>query len=519
MNGHVTCADPRRNDGGFSLIEVLFATLILFFVATALIGLAASTTVTAATAKQKNVMVNAVNSFFEQIKSYEYDDIGMLNPGSGEVPGILSDTTTMTVEGFVVVVKPEVTWVNDPNIVGTQDYKFLRIVVEATPAGGGNTISFVSETQVRNTAVGWGFGDSSTSTPPTIEFKSGSPTEMQTVSGTAVYVGATATHPMENGLLTNMYFYVGAQPLRNAAWGMAQFTINGSSHSQDFYWDTTALMDDNVTRISPDGIRTIKIEVWDNLGQQAYKVRRVMVDNQPPPAPGKARMAWTTNGVLGLEWDMVMDGTDPVWAYFVGVDEDQGTGAWVHTHERCGDNVQATTYEMPIIIGSYTQGFRRFRIRLYSESPLYMSAATNADPMVTPPALTGTWSITRTTSGADATCTGKNTLNWTAPKFPVSSFAYTLRRSLNADMSGATTVFTTTNKDTVTYVDTVPSPAKTGRKQDTFHDQYYYQLQATFMPSGPNPPSTARTVYSNVAGPNGTTSGTGTYTGEMTVTW
>jgi type II secretory pathway pseudopilin PulG len=523
-------ARVARDERGFSLVEVLFATIILFFVATAILGLVASTTVTAQTARQKNALVNAVNSFIEEVKGYDFDDVGMENPETGEAEGILSETTTITADGFQIVIRPTITWVDDPNITGTEDYKFIRIEAEAQIGAAGSPITYVAETQVRNPDIGWGFGEFSSNTPPEIFFGTDAPEEMEVVSGAAVPISADASHTMDSGVLTNMFFYVGSQPIRNAGWEKASFTINAPTYSMGtpFYWDTTALMDDGETRISPDGIRTVKIEVWDNLGQQAYKIRRVVVDNDMPPAPPPAQYVGSTGDVLSLEWEPLIDGTDPVPGYFVGIDEDCGKGRWLHTHWRCVDDWEPTTYGVSVTSDTeyhdgsldydptpehyhdYVDEFRRFRVRLYGITASgAWSSMTVSGPFISRPELTGTYVVEATSPSRNQTALKMwNDIYWTDPKFPVSGVEYTLWRSTSADMSGATAVFSSTDEEQMHYQD---YEEDSGPSHKTHHNRYYYQLETSFLATGPDSPGEVETVWSNVIGPNGA----GNETGEL----
>jgi hypothetical protein len=364
---------------------------------------------------------------------------------------------------------------------------------------------------VRDDDMGWGWagsgsttGTAETSELPQIIFGAGSPEEDDVISGTAIPVYAEAIHPMTNGLLTNMFFYVDTQPLRNTSDDMAQFTINAQTGNRFFNWDTTAALDDG-TPISPDGIRTLKIEVWDNIGQQDYKIRRVYVDNDRPPDPGGVWVEWKTDNTLAVAWDQVMDGTSPVYSYFVGVDEDYGTGLWEHTHWRCGDGVQDLRYEIPVTDPSLAYDpFRRFRIRHYSQSPSTgMSWYAITGPFVTPPTLSGYSDTTLTKKNKNFwNYTVRTGLQWTGPQFPISAVEYTVWRSESSDMSGRQIAFSTTDPDLTDCEDEV-----TGTSRGNAADEYYYQLEASFVASGPDATGAWESVWSNVAGPTGYQSG------------
>lgn len=514
---NLTCA--CRDEHGFSLVEVVMATVILFFVSTALIGLAVSTMTTAMTAKEKNLMVNAVASYVEQLRStVDYDDIGTQNAPAGEVSGTLSDETTLTVEGFNITITPQVFWVDDPSIDGTQDYKLLRITVEAMPVVGGRSISYVTETQIRDVDMSWGWSGSDAEAP-TIEFVAGSPGEDSVVSGTQVLVGAIAESNMENGLITYMNFYCDSPLMQNLSDEEAAFTIGEKTPDpQIFSWDTLA--ESGGLPLSRDGIRSIKIEAWDNLSQQVFRIRRVLVDNYAPNAPEQPWVEWATDSTVHLAWDVAMDGTDPASSYFVRVYEDQA-GVWVETSERSGVGLTETEYDLPVYAGSYVEPFRRFRVQLYAQSPNYpYSASTISTPFVSPPRLWGSWELDRDEGPTWATCVMSSDLYWSAPLFSVSEtgtdFEYTLWRATDPGMlQNRVEVDSWTSPAQVSCHDEVVDVV--GKKE--YSPQYYYQLETQLIPTGPNTDGSTLQVWSNVAWQDETFDDEGEFSGEMVETW
>lgn len=480
-----------KDDKGFSLVEIMFATLILFFVATALLGLASTTTMVAVSSKQQGLMVNAVTSYIEQLKALPYADLGMASPSTGQPAGTLPAETTMTVESFLVTLRPTVQWVDDPNIAGSTNYKLVRIEAEAVHTQGGHSVTYTSETYVRNPESGWGWGESKV--PPQIDFGVGSPAANAVVSGTSVLVRATASSPMTNGLLASMSFYSDGFYMRNSLGAGADFNVNAKSHVQDFYWDTTAEVDDgngNMVKTAPDGIRAMKIEVWDNVGQQSYKVRQVLVDNQPPSFPGLITMTNSNATQALLSWDAVQDGTDPAYKYFVGVDEDQGTGSWIHVHERCGEVIGQTTYAQPAV------PFRRYRGRLFAQTPTNVSSGPSYSYYITRPRLTGQTKTSHNNAGAGLWTTTFQSVSITGPGFPTGGVTYRLYRSTNANMSGKDLRATQT---ATTF--TLTSYTDVGKKNSSLPTRYYYQVEATFTPTGPNG-GTQRVLNSNIVGPS-----------------
>lgn len=162
-----TRSQPRLGEDGFTILEVIIALTIFAIVIT---GLATSTAlglriVSASNGRQ--IASQLATKELEKLRRTPYLEIGLngsiisvpgtlddsqlalsIPPGTFLVPGGLSPeplvpvatgdffhsdpapATTVNVEGFSFTITRYVTWVDDPDIAGTQDYKRASIAVQ-----------------------------------------------------------------------------------------------------------------------------------------------------------------------------------------------------------------------------------------------------------------------------------------------------------------------------------------------------------------------------------------------------
>ena len=97
-------------DEGFSLLEVLFAAFIAFFVLTALFGVLISSSEVGRSAQIQEVGAQLANLVLEQIRALPYESIGT----SGSVPpaptGNLESNEATVFQGLSFTISREVTW-------------------------------------------------------------------------------------------------------------------------------------------------------------------------------------------------------------------------------------------------------------------------------------------------------------------------------------------------------------------------------------------------------------------------
>lgn len=156
----------QGDDSGFTILEVVIALTIFALV---MIGLATSTAVglrLVGASNGRQLASQLATRELELLRQENYDDVALLTTDALSVdPGTLDDpnldpvaqtflvpdgpttpealvlslngvvtprVTTETIEGFKFSIRRYVTWVDDPAIAGTQDYKRVTVAVQWT---------------------------------------------------------------------------------------------------------------------------------------------------------------------------------------------------------------------------------------------------------------------------------------------------------------------------------------------------------------------------------------------------
>ena len=131
--------DIGRRDEGFSVLEVVLASFVLFFVLTAILGLVGTSTRMSLDAKGRAAMTNAVASHVEWVRSLDFDQIAM----SGSSPeAMLQPTYTYTVDRFTITIENTISSGQD----GTKE---LQVTATAV-ADGYPTVEMTTFTAIRN---------------------------------------------------------------------------------------------------------------------------------------------------------------------------------------------------------------------------------------------------------------------------------------------------------------------------------------------------------------------------------
>ena len=129
----------NNDDEGFTLIEVLVATVVFAILATAFALTLSGSLGSFRASKARTVAEQVASSQLEDARRMAYDDLGTVG---GNPPGILAATRTVTNAGQVLNVATHVSYVNDPipNAVETgANYKAVRVTV--TLAGSSNPLA------------------------------------------------------------------------------------------------------------------------------------------------------------------------------------------------------------------------------------------------------------------------------------------------------------------------------------------------------------------------------------------
>jgi len=489
MGGH--------DDLGFSVLEVVISTFVLFVALTAIMSLMVANALAGNMAKQKTTAINAIASYIEQVRALPYNQIGM--PG-GNPAGALVETP-QTVGGYVIDIVPSVAWVDDPKIIGTENYKRLTIVMTARPMGlQGSVLSMTTQAIISPA----GAGNNVVLAAPNLSWKSSSPTTNQVVWGNATYVGEDAHANGAGVVITALNLYCDSLQMRDFSGASAQFTPNTPSASCDFRWDTTAM---NGTRpLFPDGLRTIKVEAWDSNSQQSYITVPVMVDNYPPATPVSVTATDASAGMTlqhNTSWPAPLDGTDPADHYSVDVCKQPTTATDPSSYSAWTPVTTQTQITAPAWNYNPSESFSRYLYVVHAFSPRNLEATgTAAIALITRPTIAGTRVLASSGTASNTVWSLTSTITFSGtPTFPynASTVSNTLNRSTSP--SGPWTA--------VGVLNSAFSPLP----QDTYTNQstatsYYYRATTQITPSG-YAGGIPVTLHSNVIGPTGTSVASG----------
>ncbi len=122
--------DPAADDG-FTVIEVLLATVVFALLATAFASTLSATLRSFSNSKARTVAEQVASSQLEEARRLSYDDLGTVG---GNPPGLLQPSRTVTNGGQTLTVGVRVAYVNDPLPDGVEtgaNYKSVQVTVTA----------------------------------------------------------------------------------------------------------------------------------------------------------------------------------------------------------------------------------------------------------------------------------------------------------------------------------------------------------------------------------------------------
>src|SRR5574340_923735 len=312
------------SDEGMTIIEVVVASAILFFIMTAILSLVSRTTLMAAQAKQMNDSNNALTAYVEWARSIPFDKVALTAAGGS------LETTTIALGDYTVRVEPTNVTVN-PN----DHLKNVWLTITTTQPNGFSkvttTMVMIHDRDQYLTQAAQGGP-----TDPSIVFLSASPPNSSAVwcdsygswwkdaSGTTrplrIWVTATA-----NGSRTLAEVYLqceGLWDLKNSMNSQARWNTDNfgttSSTTCDILWDLKQ-KDTDGNPVVQEGIRSIYAYVIDSAGAIRYDMWQYCVDNLPPlVAPV---VTWDDSAALAgtFSWPVVMDGTSPSNSYILDI--------------------------------------------------------------------------------------------------------------------------------------------------------------------------------------------------------
>lgn len=488
MSVNETTQHPRRGagDGGFTVVEILMATVVLLIAFSGIMSLMVATTYMNIRAREKATMVNVANSVVERVRQMKYDDIGT---PYGTPPGTLVSFAT-TVDGYTVEVTPTVAPLDDPRIWLPGKMKVLTLEIRAaTGPDDPAPMTYTVETIIKKTDS----GIDESAILPTVNRTPASPVDGAVVRGQEVAIGGQGAANGVGTVLTSMNIYCDGVPLKDRWGATAQWSLTSGSFitAPDFKWDTLAVNDSGVP-LSVDGVHTIRLEAWDSNGKQGFIEWTVMVDNAPPlwPADGWVTGTPTSATNMQVEWSPAYDGNTTAYAYRVRPTRDDSSSAnpalWPALPSF---DVSGTTTDFT------TDPFSRYHFALTAVGPPTLSAestsGSSTEAVSRPDATGSTWSNIQT----NRTIVAYVSVRLSPPTFPYTSAVSTIYRSTSASMAASSPVAAFVGWSPPQYM----VYARTANGWPTA-PAFYYQVKTEITPAGGTP----LTVYSQVLGPSGT---------------
>ncbi len=474
------CIDNRRSeqtrsDEGWVLIEVVVAAAILFFVATALMGLVGASTGMSVAAKADAVAVNQVNSFMESVRELTYDDVTQAKLNQ------FATARSVTLNNVSLVITATVApkWFAGQNpAIHPPAYKHVVVTVVAKGPVG-EPIRMSAGTYVRP-ALSSG-SDSPTGTPsvpkPTVVRTNNTPLSGAVVWGDLVSVGMEAQSGGSGVTLTRLQMTAGGRVV-------LEKRTTASSDSTQGVWATTGWA---------DGLVEMRAQARDTLGQLGDLAWSVYVDNVPASAPTTPEVLTVSDfSSVRWAWSDTEKTTDPALSYRILMETQTSAGAVVPSEvtQSAGADTQTTTDRA-------TTEFTRRRILVSARGP---RAHVHNHLASESARVSSQWFIARqmlTGSTVSVTGAGKNNsrailslaLRSIAPQFPVTG-AVNYRWQYSYGPTGAWTDLSTTTTPALTQSLTAPV---NGRFSD---NGIRFRCVATLTPTG----GSAVSVPSGVVG-------------------
>lgn len=471
------------SDDGMTLVEVVVASAILFFIMTAILGLVSRTTVMSLQAKQISEVNNAVNSYVEWARTLPFTKVSAPPIGSME-------STTIPAGDYTVQIVPTV----QP---GSNNYlKNVTLAVTATRANGDlkvlNTMVIIYDRDQYFTE-----GTQSALTDPTVAFLTATPPD-----GTPVWSDATGswwvdssgvTRPLvltvkataTTGRTVDEVYLMGEQSwdLMDTYKNHARWLNPTWTDSPLFYWDlkqATALGEPLVQ----EGIRSVYAYVKDSAGVVRYEMRQFCVDNLPPSTPPTPIQHDPAGSMPGtLFWPLVWDGTSPAWQYQLGIRQQPLAPT-------------TTIWQWPLIAFHFTSQtayspasdpMSRYAVVARARSPRELYGPWGDwTEYITRPQITGTYAIEKQTSGSSRWWKVTPSLTASAPTFDATGTVY-------AWYEGSSLLATTTVN---TYV--APSVTVLSDPSVTPFPARTYYVSVSTIPLGWNSTGASVTRKSNV---------------------
>jgi len=495
-----------HDDEGMTLVEILVASVIMFIILTAVLGLVAQTTAMGMQAKRKTMLTNAVSAYVERAQGLPFEQVGVAGV---DTSGTLDPAYVEDEGEFTITIEPVVS--AGPNA----DVKMLH--VDVTLADGRGTETMATDVAIRNRAQYLSQAKSNPGLDPVVSFTLPTPPEgavayddywLQGTTPRSLVLGLEASASDGRTIESVQVWCDDQWILKGALGSRAQWTVGTQTWSDNsFRWNTRqtepVVQPDSTTvetEIIPDGLRTLSTYALDSEGVSVYAVRHVLVDNQPPAAPGVPVPAARSSVLTDLSWPAAWDGTTPAHRYRLSTwrirrDDETPYGMFAYwVPVTLGDPTSsAPAYALP------TSAFSRYWVGVRAESPRDLSSAYTAvaGPFTSRPLLTGTSSVTSRVSGKRTYYKTTAALVVTPPNFMVHAGpTYTWTWTYSGGGTGTATT-------------TVPTYSLVGVEHVGAVQPVTVSVSIAYKPVDRLSTDAALLISSNTAGPSAT-SGSGT---------
>ena len=413
----------RHADDGFSLLEVLFASFIAFFVLSALFSVLVMSSSQGRIANADTVATQLGQLVVEQARSLPYDSIGTTSAPSGQPVGVLASNETTHYQGLIFDVVRQVTWVDDPsnnaNTVGdvTKDYKQLLVQVAWR---GGHTTPIV--TYIRDKS-------NESPVPPLVVWKTSPPPNsvLFTLSGTTrvwdrssnpsgttgdvASLQASASIDASIGTVIRVEFWSGTNMFLagtgsatslfapSSAWPcMSSASPNTNPYTGPYPINLAARDTSSNALLFPEGKNTLKVVAYSNGMAYGYQMLNFTVDNRAAEFASGSTVVLSLppdntdryNGSIVASWTPPLDGLDPTTFYDVTIQPNGGT-AVPYLQQNLGPTGSAVLgVGMPATF--LPTSFSAYKVTLLPKSVRGVAGSTTAASVFAPncPRLTGT---------------------------------------------------------------------------------------------------------------------------------
>jgi Tfp pilus assembly protein PilV len=495
---------------GFTIVEVVVAASILFFVLTALFGLTAVSESMSVRAKERSVLTNAIALHIDRIRAIDFDQLVVSTSPTATVQPV----ETETYEGMQVVFSNSMSEMLDDR----GRVKVKQLTVRATLTGKeGRTYRQTMVAAIRNPKNDTTAGTISDPDIPRVSFGAQTPPSDDVLystsrsDGTPAALDALVESP--NDRIVSVQFKVAGQLCRNGG-STADWTYSpGQSSVVPMFpaWDTGTV---------GDGFQTVTIVARDDQNRIASADRRFIVDNSVPQSPvGPVVASSTLATTTILNWGAAPDGNQAYAARYTYVVRRDVIGAtnlssWEATTYgpfQPGTSIaSAVSNKGPIMRAHTTTPFSRYWVDVWGEAPRSGQStgyASTAVPFVSRPYAAGTSTLVRTGKPGQTVANYAVTLEVSKPTFSVSGLTIDIQAF---DWSSGAWV----PWASVTQIQTpvVSAPTDTGSTYavtatggilvgNASPKQMWYRAALTFTPAGYSP-GPAQTLYSNAVGQN-----------------